>query len=183
VAAALVLGFASTATAQQESAYYGLALGSFDYQEGGFGDTTDSWRLTVGYQLLDHLMVEGGIGKTSVLKDSETVQDPFLGPVTINSSTEFQSLMIRMLGVMNFDSGLTVLGGIGWAEMNQDVDITFSNPVIPPVSGDQDIGEPTYYAGVQYDLERFAVRLAFEKYDFSGDVDVEETSVSFFYKL
>lgn len=185
VAAALVLGFASTATAQPESAYYGLALGSFDYQEDGgvIDDTTDSWRLMVGYQLLEHLMVEGGIGKTGVVKGSETVVDPVLGPVTINLNTEFQSLMIRMLGVMNFDSGVTVLGGIGWAEMNQDFDVTFSNPIIPPASGDQDIGEPTYYAGVQYDLDRFAVRLAFEKYDFSGGVDVEETSIVFFYKL
>jgi hypothetical protein len=189
VAAALVLGFASTATAQPESAYYGLALGSFDYQEeaspgfSGFGDTADSWRLTVGYQLLEHLMVEGGIGKTSVIKDSETFTDPTFGPVTVNFNTEFQSLMIRMLGVKNFDSGVTVLGGIGWAEMNQDVDITFSIPGVPPASGDQDIGEPTYYAGVQYDLDRFAVRLAFEKYDFSGGVDVEETSIAFFYKL
>jgi len=33
VAAALVLGFASTATAQPESAYYGLSVGSFDYSE------------------------------------------------------------------------------------------------------------------------------------------------------
>ncbi|HJR70960.1 MAG TPA: outer membrane beta-barrel protein [Gammaproteobacteria bacterium] len=189
LAAALVLGFASTAVAQPESAYYGLALGSFDYQEeaspgfSGFGDTTDSWRLMVGYQLLEYLMVEGGIGKTSVIKDSETFTDPTSGPVTVNFNTEFQSLMIRMLGVKNFDSGLTVLGGIGWAEMNQDVDITFSVPGVAPASGDQDIGEPTYYAGVQYDLERFAVRLAFEKYDFSGGVDVEETTVTFFYKL
>jgi opacity protein-like surface antigen len=87
---------------------------------------------------------------------------------------------------MNFDSGLTVLGGIGYAEANQDIDLTFSAPT-PPQSGDQDISKPTYFVGVQYDLDRFAVRLAYEKYDFDTGVfreaDIEETSVTFFYKL
>lgn len=188
VAAALVLAFASTATAQPESAYYGLALGSFDYEEDAslglpISDTADSWRIMVGYQLLEHLAVEGGLGKTSAIRRTDTIVDPFLGPVTINQSTEFQSLMIRMLGVVNFDNGVTVLGGIGWAEMNQDYDTAVSIPGIPPSSQDADIGEPTYYAGAQYDWDRFAVRLAYEKYDFNGGVDVEETSLTFFYKL
>lgn len=187
VAAALVLGFASTATAQPESAYYGLALGAFDYQEDpAFGlpitDTTDSWRVMVGYQFGEHLAVEGGLGKTGVLRQTDTIVDPMVGPVTIDQSTEFSSLMIRLLGVINLDSGVTLLGGIGYANGNQDFDISFSVPGIPPASGDQDFGEPTYYAGAQYDWDRFAIRLAYEKYDFSR-ADVEETSVVFFYKL
>jgi hypothetical protein len=182
VAAALILGFASTATAQPESAYYGLALGSFDYQEEPFlTDSGDSWRLMVGYQLLEHLAVEGGLGKTGVLEQTATITGPPAGTITL--STEFQSLMIRMLGVMNFDSGVTLLGGIGYAEMNQDFAVTSNLPGFISASDDQDIGEPTYYVGAQYDWDRFALRLAYEKYDFSGDVDVEETTLTFFYKL
>jgi hypothetical protein len=41
----------------------------------------------------------------------------------------------------------------------------------------------TYFAGAQYDWDRFAIRLGYEKYDFGGDVDVDETSVTFWYKL
>ena len=198
VAAALLLGFASTATAQPESAYYGLALGSFEYQEDAFPGffsgvdaDTDSWRLMVGYQLLDHLAVEGGLGKTSAIRDTVVVTSP--GPPgsppttdTLNYTTEFSSLMIRMLGVINFDSGITVLGGIGYAEMNQD--FFLSDQQGNSASFDQDVGEPTYYAGVQYDLDRFAVRLAYEKYEFPGgffndDGDIKETTLTFFYKL
>jgi hypothetical protein len=186
-AAALVLGFASTATAQPESAYYGLALGSFDYSEepaqpffSGVDDSTSSWRLMVGYQFLEHMAVEGALGKTSALRDTVV-----LGPDTIDFSTEFSMLTIRLLGVMNFDSGLTVLGGLGYVEGNQDFALT--DQLGNSFSGDADISKPSYFAGVQYDLDRFAVRLAYEKYDidagFFREADIEETSVSFFYKL
>jgi hypothetical protein len=89
--------------------------------------------------------------------------------------------MIRMLGVMNFDSGFTVVGGIGYAEMNQDF-------VIDGQTADQDVGEPTYYVGAQYDWDRFGLRLAYEKYEFPGgafndDGDIKETTLTFFYRL
>jgi hypothetical protein len=198
LAAALVLGFAATAAAQPESAYYGLALGSFDYQEDAFpgffsgvSGNTDSWRVMVGYQLLEHLAVEGGLGKTSALRDTPTLTIP--GPPgtppiseTLNYSTEFSSLMIRMLGVMNFDNGFTVLGGIGYAEMNQD--FALSDQAGNSESFDQDVGEPTYYVGAQYDWDRFGLRLAYEKYEFPGgafndDGDIKETTLTFFYRL
>ena len=91
--ALLVLTVAPLAHAQPESAYYGVSLGAFDYEEedslGGevFADTASSYRLMVGYQFME------------------------------------------------------------------------------------------------YDWDRVAVRLAYEKFDFDGDVDVAETSISFFYKL
>jgi hypothetical protein len=187
VAAALVLGFASTATAQPESAYYGLSVGSFDYSEDpeppfftGIDDSASSWKLMVGYQFSEHLMVEGALGKTSVIRDTVVID-----PDTIDFATEFSMLTIRLLGVMNFDSGLTVLGGIGYVDGNQD--FSLSDQLGNSASFDQDLSKPSYFAGVQYDLDRFAVRLAYEKYDldagFFREADMEETSVSFFYKL
>lgn len=187
LAAALVLGFASTAAAQPESAYYGLSLGSFDYAEkpvqpvfSGVDDSASSWRLMVGYQFLEHMAVEGALGKTSALRDTVV-----FGSDTIDFATEFSMLTIRLLGVMNFDSGLTVLGGIGYVEGNQDFNLT--DQLGNSFSDDLDISKPSYFAGVQYDLDRFAVRLAYEKYDidagFFREADIEETSVTFFYKL
>lgn len=187
VAAALVFGFASTAAAQPESAYYGLSLGSFDYAEKpveptftGVADSASSWRLMVGYQFMEHLTVEGALGKTSAIRDTVV-----LGPDTIEFATEFSMLTIRLLGVMNFDSGLTLLGGIGYVEGNQD--FRLSDQLGNTATFDQDLSKPSYFAGVQYDLDRFAVRLAYEKYDldagFFREADVEETSVTFFYKL
>ena len=46
----------------------------------------------------------------------------------------------------------------------------------PVVSGDISGNEPAYYVGAQYDWDRVAVRLGYEKYDFDGDLDVVETS-------
>jgi hypothetical protein len=53
----------------------------------------------------------------------------------------------------------------------------------PFIHGDASANNPAYFLGAQYDLERFALRLGYEKYDFDGDVDATETSLTFFYKL
>ena len=42
--------------------------------------------------------------------------------------------------------------------------------------GDSDTNNPAYYVGAQYDWDRVALRLGYEKYDFDGDVDATETS-------
>ena len=47
----------------------------------------------------------------------------------------------------------------------------------------QTTNEPGYYFGAQYDWDRVAVRLGYEKFDFDGDIDVTETMLTFFYKL
>ena len=54
---------------------------------------------------------------------------------------------------------------------------------MPFASGEFSDSRPTYYFGVQYDWDRIAVRLGYEKFDFDGEVDGEETSLTFFYKL
>lgn len=181
------LALSPSAWAQSDAAYYGLALGSFDYQEEDFGgtplfkDTTDSYRLMVAYQFSEHLMVEGGWGKTGTLRDTHTV-DTIFGPVTVDFQSELKILTVRLLGVLPFDSGIKLLGGIGYADMDQD----FSYDVlgVGVQSGDVSGGEPTFYAGVQYDWDRVAVRVGYEKYDTFDDVsDIAETSISFFYKL
>jgi hypothetical protein len=45
------------------------------------------------------------------------------------------------------------------------------------------LGEPTLFAGAQYDWDRVALRLGYEKYDLEGDRDASEVTLSFFYKL
>jgi hypothetical protein len=185
--ALLALGLASTVEAQPESAYYGLTLGEFDYQEDDFftgdvliDDTVSAYRLMVGYQFMEHLTVEGGYGKTGTIRS-------LVGNVDVQ--TELKMLTIRLLGVLPFDNGVSLLGGLGYADIKQDFD--FANLTTGArQSGDFTSNEPTYYVGAQYDWERFALRLAFEKYDFDAGLipfgdepDVSETSVTFFYKL
>jgi hypothetical protein len=65
--------------------------------------------------------------------------------------------------------------------MKQDVALTISG--LGEQSFDADGSEPAYYVGAQYGWDRIALRLSYEKYDFSGGVDVDETSLTFFYKL
>jgi hypothetical protein len=184
--AILGLSSASAAYGQAGAAYYGVALGSFDYGEDatpGFSaisDTVSSYRLMVGYQFSDHLGVEGGWGKTGTIRDTVTFSGGG-GPSTLGFASEFQILTIRLLGVLNLDNGVTLLGGVGYADMTQDIDIDI--PGIGVSSGDTSGGETTLYAGVQYDWDRAAVRLAYEKYNFGGGVNVAESSLTIFYKL
>lgn len=182
--ALLGLGVASTVEAQPESAYYGLSLGEFDYQENDFfgnellADTVSSYRLMVGYQFMEHLTVEGGYGSTGTIRGA-------VGNLDV--STELKMLTIRLLGVLPFDNGVSLLGGLGYADIKQDFDLRNTTSGAQ-LSDDFTTNEPAYYFAAQYDWDRVAVRLAFEKYDFdaglfSDDVDVSEASVTFFYKL
>jgi hypothetical protein len=67
--------------------------------------------------------------------------------------------------------------------MKLDEDFVVSGPGGGAGSSDSSGGEVTYFAGAQYDWDRVALRLGYEKYDFSGGIDVKETSLTFFYKL
>jgi opacity protein-like surface antigen len=184
--ALLALAVARLADAQPESAYYGVSLGNFDYDEAiGFNDerirdSVSSYRLMVGYQFMEHLGVEGGYGKTGTIRDVVTFPALPTGTVDLNFAREFQILTVRLLGVLPFDNGLSLLGGVGYSDMKVDLEVSDG---VDSASNDQNINEPGYYVGAQYDWDRFAVRLGYEKFDFDGDIDVTETSVTFFYKL
>lgn len=186
ILAVLAIAATHSVEAQPESAYYGLALGSFDYAEGdGAGndvlsDSVTSYRLMVGYQFMEHLAVEGGWGETKTIRDSATLVFPSGDAVDLTLTSEFKILTLRILGVLPFDNGVSLVGGLSWADYEQDFEYTIGGS---QVSGDYSDNEPAYYVGAQYDWDRLAVRLAYEKYDFSGDFDIDETTLTFFYKL
>ncbi len=188
--ALLALGVTSTVQGQAGAAYYGVALGTFDYEEedgaGGefLADSVSSYRLMVGYQFMEHLGVEGGYGKTGTIRDSASLNA--FGPsgpstVPLDFRSEFKILTVRLLGILPFDNGISLLAGLSYADMRQDIDFSINGG--PQQSTDIDGNEPAYYFGAQYDLDRFAIRLGYEKYDFSGDINVNEAMVTFFYKL
>jgi hypothetical protein len=183
--ALLALAVAPTAYAQPESAYYGLALGSFDYEEGdGAGgeflsDSVSSYRLMVGYQFMEHLTVEGGYGETGTIRDTASllIGTP-VGPqvIPLEFASEFKILTIRLLGVLPLDN-VKLLGGISFSDMKQDIDATLGGQ---QQSFDIDGNETSLYVGAQYDWDRFAIRLGYEGFDFDGDIDAKETTLSFF---
>lgn len=183
--ALLVLAVAPTVEAQYESAYYGLSLGEFDYEAAdglGGADTTSSYRLMVGYQFMEHLTVEGGWGQTGDIEDSVTVFNAG-GAIPANFHSEFEILTIRLLGVLPFDNGLSLLGGLGYADSEEKITLVNANDPGDSIEIEISSNDPTYYIAAQYDWDRVAVRFGYEKYDFDGDLDVAETSVTFFYKL
>lgn len=188
-----LLALAATATieAQPESAYYGLALGKFDFQENDFAgrpiidDKVGSTRLLVGYQFLEHLGVEGGYGQTRTIRGTATVLFPGSPPFSLDAAYQFKGLSLRLLGVLPFDNGVTLVGGIGYTDIKFKYNVTDG---VDTDSGSENLNEPGYYVGVQYDWDRVGVRLAHEKLDldggyFSSDVDASETTVVFFYRL
>jgi hypothetical protein len=186
--ALLALAAAPTVYAQPESAYYGLALGSFDYEEGdGAGgeflsDSVSSYRLMVGYQFMEHLTVEGGYGETGTIRDSASLlfNTPG-GPqvIPLDFVSEFKILTIRLLGVLPLDN-VKLLGGISFSDMRQDIDASLGGQ---QQSFDIDGNETSLFLGAQYDWDRFAIRLGYEGFDFDGDIDAKETTLTFFYKL
>ena len=89
---------------------------------------------------------------------------------------------------MPFDNGLSLMAGVGFLNFEQEVALSFNGA--PFLSGEVDKGGTlAYYVGVQYDWDRVALRLSYEKWDFdSGAVlvfvgaDAQEVALSFFYK-
>jgi hypothetical protein len=190
--AILALAAAPAAYAQPESAYYGLALGNLEFQENDFAgrpiidDKVSSYRLMVGYQFLEHLGVEGGYGESKKINGSASlVFFPGAAPIDLDVNYEFRFLTLRLLGVLPFDNGMSLVGGVSFSDIKFKYNLTDG---VDTESGSESTNEPGYYVGVQYDWDRVGVRLAYEKLDFEGglfsdDVDSSETSVVFFYKL
>jgi opacity protein-like surface antigen len=167
--------------AQPESAYYGLSIGELDYADEDFGlrfaDSVDSWRLMVGYMFMEHLGVEGSYGEASTIRDTVT-----LTQVEAGFESEISKMLtVRLLGLLPFENGISLMAGLGYVSFEQD--ITLSEDGVPFLSGEFSDSRPAYYFGVQYDWDRIALRLGYEKLDFDGDVDADETSLTFFYKL
>jgi hypothetical protein len=182
----VVLAVAPAAQAQDGSAYYGISFGEFAYEEGdGAGgdfidDTVSSWRLMVNYQFLEHLAVEGALGQTGTIHETFVLQT-FPAPTNLDFSAEFKRMLtVRLLGLLPFDNGLSLMGGVGYTSAKFEVDLTDG---VDSISADEDRNDPGYYFGVQYDWDRFAMRLGYEKFDYDGDADAAETMLSFFYKL
>lgn len=181
--ALLILGVAPAVQAQDGAAYYGVSLGEFNYSESGdlIDDTVSSWKLTINYQFLEHLAVEGAYGQTGDIHSTFSVPTFPIGTVDLDFRAEYSRiLMIRMLGIIPFKSGLSLMGGLGYSQMKFEVDLTDGQSSI---SIDEDQNNLGYYAGVQFDWERFAMRLGYEQFDLDNDRDADETMLSFFYKL
>jgi opacity protein-like surface antigen len=181
--ALLALGVAPAVHAQDGSAYYGVSLGEFNYSESGdlIDDTVSSWKLTINYQFLDHLAVEGAYGQTGDIHSTFAVPVFPVGTVDLDFRAEYSRiLMIRMLGLLPFDNGLSLMGGVGYSQMKFEVDLTDG---VNSISVDEDENNLGYYAGVQYDWDHFAIRLGYELFDLDSDRDANETMLSFFYKL
>ncbi|HEY3517273.1 MAG TPA: outer membrane beta-barrel protein [Gammaproteobacteria bacterium] len=179
--------------AQPESAYYGLSIGKFDYSDraaglAAFDGSADSWRATIGYQFLKHFAFEGTYGETSTVRETVSGSPP--GSTELGFETELSKILgFRALATFPFDSGLSLLAGGGFVNFEQHIAVSRNGA---PYFG-ADIDRPaqlTYYFGVQYDWDRVALRLSYEKWDFGSDAllsfvdaDAQELALGFFYKL
>jgi OOP family OmpA-OmpF porin len=187
------LAITSLAHAQLESAYYGLSIGEIDYTDSGvfpgaiLADTVSSWRLMVGYQFMEHLGVEGSYGESSTIRDTETVTLPGGTDLfDLAFEGEFSKLLtIRVLGTLPFDNGISLMAGLGYVDFELDAIAYLRLGGETLATGDFSYsdGRPSYYVGAQYDWDRVALRLGYEKFDLDGDVDAEEVSLTFFYKI
>lgn len=192
-----LLGWAETPAieAQPESAYYGVSIGELDYSDraaglgGKFHDSTSSWRLMIGVQLTDHFALEGGYGETSSIRATAPGSQP---QTELAFETQLRKLFtVRGLGTLPLDNGLSLMAGLGFFTFEQDLALTINGA--PFLSADVDpegFGNFAYYLGAQYDWDRVALRLSYEKWDFGSEArvifvgnDAEEVALSLFYKL
>jgi hypothetical protein len=183
IALALLLAAVTPSVhAQDGAAYYGLSLGEMDYTDQPFSDSASTWHLMVAYQFNEHLAVEGSYGQTNTIRATQTFPGQLPGQVDeVSYATEFGKILtVRLLGVLPFDWGVSFRAGVGYAAVDQDIDLAVNGR--PFASGEISGSDPAYFVGVQYDWDRFAMRLGYEKYDFD-QVDADETSLTFFYKL
>jgi hypothetical protein len=182
----LALVTAPAAHSQPESAYYGLSLGQLDYTDEGFtpklfSDSVSTWHLMVGYQFMEHLSVEGAYGKSGTIRDTRMLPVYSDQPEPVEFVTELERILtIRLLGVLPFDNGISLMAGIGYADTKQDVLLNVSGS--PFAGGEVSDNHPAYYFGVEYDWDRLALRLGYQKFDIDFAA-AEETSLTFFYKL
>src|SRR4051812_21901469 len=144
--ALLTLGVAPAVHAQDGTAYYGLSLGEIDYSEDVFNDTTSTWHLMVGYMFTEHIGVEGAYGESDNIRDTELAN---LGPPFGLQDTTYETqldriLTIRLVGMLPFGkSGISLIGGIGYADIKQDLAISVSG--FPFANGDVSGNTPTYF--------------------------------------
>ena len=81
------------------------------------------------------------------------------------------------------------MAGVAFVYIEQNVALSLNG--VPFLSGEIDRqGQLAYYLGAQYDWDRVALRLSYEKLDFGSDAalifidaDAHEVALSFFYKL
>jgi hypothetical protein len=190
-----LLAFALTRAleAQPESAYYGVSIGAFDYSDraAGLGDkfhgSASAWRATIGYQFLTHFAFEGSYGETSTLSAMAKGAQP---STELEFETEFSKILgFRALGTFPFDNGLSLMAGAEFVYIEQDLALSING--IPFFSANVDRnGQLAFYLGAQYDWDRVAVRLSYQKFDFSSEAaaafiaaDGHEVALSVFYKL
>ena len=190
VSALLALVFLAAAPvvhAQDGTAYYGVSIGEIDYSDSEsvlgatFSDSVSSWRLMVGYQFMEHLGVEGSYGESSTVHDTATF---LLGgeSLDLGFDTGYDKILtIRLLGTLPFDNGFSLMAGLGYADFDQEASLSVNGELV--ATADFSDNRPTYFFGAQYDFERIALRLGYEKFDLDGDVDSEEISLTFFYKI
>ena len=185
--ALVTLAAATGVNAQDGTAYYGVSIGEIDYSDSEsvlgatFSDSVSSWRLMVGYQFMEHLGVEGSYGQSSTVRDTAAF---VLGGESIDLGFETaydKILTIRLLGLLPFDNGFSLMAGLGYADYDQEAALSVNGDVV--ASADFSDNRPTYFLGAQYDFERIALRLGYEKFDLDGDVDTEEISLTFFYRI
>ena len=97
--------------------------------------------------------------------------------------SEFKILTIRLLGVLPFDNGISLLGRPRLRRRRSRTSAVNVDGRGASSRRDQRQRARVLRRALNTTGIAFAMRLGYEKYDFDGDLDVVETSMTFFYKL
>jgi OmpA-OmpF porin, OOP family len=169
---AVVLLCVSSAHAQEwdgSGAYTGASLSQLRYKErdGDFSisDTASAYRLLGGYRFNQHFAMEGSWGSSSGIKQS--YDDSFLG-TPFDLKGKFETYTLRAVGMLPLRS-VGLFGGVGYYD--SDTKWTASAPGLGSESFKIGDDGATLIGGMQFDMNRFRLRLEYEWFDTDSNID------------
>jgi OOP family OmpA-OmpF porin len=182
LALAALQNAAAQESPEMSGGYLGVALGSFEYEESeyGFGtllsDSASVYRIYGGYRFNDNFAVEGTYGETGELEESISLPIPPFGTFAVDTAVDFEILTVRVLGFLPLKK-VSLFGGIGYADMTGNVSATVVGVPGASASDSADDDGSTLVAGLQFELERVAIRGEFELFDTDSGVDMWDASI------
>lgn len=177
----------------QEGMFFGLGLGSFDYQDsavdpliGNRSDTVPSYKLFGGFEFNEHLAGEISYGITDDVIGTASGNDPFLGDYVSLTRTEFTTTTIKAVGQFPREWGV-LIGGLGYFDMESDIALDFTSDAGSfTAEGTIDDDGLMAMLGIEWRFGRFGmgygVRLEYEWWDFD-DADASTIGVAVSYRF
>jgi OOP family OmpA-OmpF porin len=187
---AVLLGLSAAAQAQEiQGGYVGVSAGYFQYQESAenlglpIEDSTSSYRVFGGYQFNDYYAVEAGWQATGDIKEGFNFLDPTFGSISFNVRADYEIATLRVLAMAPLQT-MSIFGALGYYDSTLSVSLRLQDAFDTFEASEQTSGDGvTVAGGMQWELDRVAIRAEYEWFDTDGNVDANNLGVSVLFRF